>query len=116
VPKLSTFTEEQIREFLRKECTNFCDALAGDPLAARQEIQKHIRNLVLTPKETPDGVVLEVTGDVALLRTGDVLVESPMEGIAEHYIDASISLAGVILNPSLPVAARKTELWWTKVS
>lgn len=28
-----------------------------------------------------------------------------MEGIAEHYIDASISLAGVILDPSLPLAA-----------
>jgi hypothetical protein len=30
---------------------------------------------------------------------------NPLEGIAEHYIDASISLAGVILNPSLPLAA-----------
>jgi hypothetical protein len=49
--------------------------------------------------------VLEVSGDVALLRTGDVLLESPMEGIAQHYIDASISLAGVIFNPSLPLAA-----------
>jgi len=27
------------------------------------------------------------------------------EGIAEHYIDASDSLAGVILNPSVPPAA-----------
>ncbi len=32
-------------------------------------------------------------------------LESPMERIAEHYIDTSISLAGVILNPSLPLAA-----------
>ena len=103
--KLPTFTEEQIREFLRQECQDFCDALAGDPEFARQEIQKRIKTLVLTPKDTPDGRVLEVSGDVALLRTGDVLVESPMEGIAQHYIDASISLAGVILNPSLPVAA-----------
>jgi hypothetical protein len=27
------------------------------------------------------------------------------EGIAEHYTRASISLAAVILNPSLPLAA-----------
>ena len=27
-----------------------------------------------------------------------------LEGIAEHYIDASISLAGVILAPLLPLA------------
>jgi site-specific DNA recombinase len=104
-PKLPTFTDEQIAEFLRQECKDFCDALAGDPEFARQEIQKRIKSLVLTPKDTPEGPVLEVSGDVALLQTGDVLVESPMEGIAEHYIDASISLAGVILNPSLPLAA-----------
>jgi DNA invertase Pin-like site-specific DNA recombinase len=103
--KLPAFTEEQIREFLRQECQDFCDALAGDPEFARQEIQKRIKSLVLTPRDTPEGPVLEVSGDVALLRTGDVLLESPMEGIAQHYIDASISLAGVIFNPSLPLAA-----------
>jgi hypothetical protein len=41
---------------------------------------------------------------VALLRTGDVLVESPMEGIAEHYIGASVSVVGFILKPSQPQA------------
>jgi DNA invertase Pin-like site-specific DNA recombinase len=103
--KPTTFTDEQIAEFLRQECQNFCDALAGDAEFARREIQKHIRSLVLTPKDTPDGLVLEVSGDVALLRTRDVLVESPMEGIAQQYIGASISLAGVRLDPSLPLAA-----------
>jgi hypothetical protein len=101
--KLPKFTKEQIREFLRQECKNFCDALTSDPEFARQEIQKRIKKLVLTPKETSEGWVLEVTGDVALLRTSDVLVESPIQGIAEHYIGASISLAGVILDPSLPL-------------
>ena len=99
--KPTTFTDEQIAEFLRQECQNFCDALAGDAEFARREIQKRIRSLVLTP----DGQVLDVSGDVALLGTGDVLVESPMEGIAQQYIGASISLAGVRLDPSLPVAA-----------
>jgi hypothetical protein len=27
-----------------------------------------------------------------------------LEGIAEHYIATAISLAGVILNPSIPLA------------
>ena len=99
--KPTTFTDEQIAEFLRQECQNFCDALAGDAEFARREIQKRIRSLVLTP----DGQVLDVSGDVALLGTGDVLVESPMEGIAQQYIDASISLAGVRLDPTLPLAA-----------
>ncbi len=100
-PKHTTFTDEQITEFLRQERQDFCDALAGDAEFARREIQKRIRNLVLTP----DGQVLDVSGDVALLGAGDVLVESPMEGIAQHYIGASVSLAGVRLDPSLPLAA-----------
>jgi len=106
-PKLPTFTDEQIAEFLWQGCQDFCAALTDDPEFARHEIQKRIKSLVLTPKETPEGPVLEVSGDVALLRTGDVLVEveSPMEGIAEHYIDAQIALANVIVNPSLPLAA-----------
>jgi len=101
--KLPTFADEQIAEFLRQECQDFCDALAGDPEFARQEIQKRIKSLVLTPKDTPEEPVLEVSGDVALLRTGDVLVESPMEGIAEHYTSFSISLTGLQLNPRASV-------------
>jgi len=103
VPKLPTFTDEQIAEFLRQECKDFCDALADDPEFARQEIQKRIKSLVLTPTETPEGSVLEVSGDVALLQTGNVLVESPMEGIAEHYTSFAISLPGLQLNPRASV-------------
>lgn len=103
--KLPRFTDEQIAEFLRQESKAFCDALTSDPEFARQEIQKRIKRLVLTPKDTPDRPVLEVSGDVALLRTGDVLVQSPMDGTSQHYIGASVSLAGVILNPSVPLAA-----------
>ena len=68
------------------------------------EIQKRIKKLVLTPKETPEGWVLEVAGDVALLRTGDVLVESPIQRTSQQYIGVSTPLAGIILNPALPRA------------
>jgi ParB-like chromosome segregation protein Spo0J len=102
--KLPTFTDEQIGEFLRKECHDFCELLKGDPETARREIQKHIMKLVLTPRETPNGVVLEVSGDIHLLRTGDVLDESPMEGIAQHYILPQIKIS-LALDPSLPLAA-----------
>jgi len=103
-PKLPMFTDEQIRGFLRKESQDFCELLKGDPERARQEIQKRINRLVMTPKETPSGAVLEVSGDIELLRTGDVLEGSPLEGFAEHYIGGTISLTGVILNPSQPLA------------
>ena len=103
-PKLPMFTDEQIREFLRKESQDFCELLKGDPERARQEIQKRIKKLVMTPKETPNGAVLEVSGDIELLRTGDVLDESPLEGIAQHYILPQITVS-LVLDPSLPLAA-----------
>jgi hypothetical protein len=91
--------------FLRKERKDFCELLKGDPETARREIQKRIKKLVLTPKETPGGAVLEVSGDIELLRTGDVLDESPLEGIAQHYTLPRIVIANVVLDPSLPLVA-----------
>ena len=103
--KLPTFTDDQIREFLRQERQNFSDALAGDPALAKQEFQKRIKKLIITPKETPDGTVLEVTGDVELFRGEDVMLEVSLEGIAEHYINPTIFLTGVVLDPSLDLSA-----------
>ena len=79
--------------------------LMSDPEFARPEIQKRIKKLVLTPKETPEGWVLEVTGDVAMFRTGDVLLESPIQRTSEQYTTTSTPLAGIILNPALPLPA-----------
>jgi hypothetical protein len=81
VSKLPKFTDEQIREFLRQEYKNFCDALTSDPGFAREEIQKRIKKLVLTPKETSEGPVLEVSGDVALLRTAMYWCKVPSNGL-----------------------------------
>jgi hypothetical protein len=94
---------------LRQESKDFCDALTGDPEFARLEIQKRIKKLVLTPKETPEGAILEVSGDVALLRTGDVLVESPIQRTSQQYIGVSTPLAGIILNPAPLLAARQPQ-------
>jgi DNA invertase Pin-like site-specific DNA recombinase len=103
--KLPNFTDEQIREFLRKESTNFCEVLAGDPEVAKREIQKRIKRLVLTPKQTPNGTVLEVTGDVELFQQlGGLMLNNSLDGIAQHYTFPRIVIT-VVLDPSLPVAA-----------
>jgi hypothetical protein len=48
-----------------------------------ESIQKRIKKLVLTPKETPEGPVPSKSlGDVALLRPRDVLVESPIHRLS----------------------------------
>lgn len=103
--RLSRFTNEQIREFLRKECKDFCEVLVGDPELAKQEIQKRIKKLVLTPKQTADGTILEVTGDVELLQgQEDLMLNNSMEGIAQHYALPQITIS-LVLDPSLPLAA-----------
>ena len=101
---LPQFTDEQIRKFLQQECQDFCDVLKSDPETARREIQKRIKKLVLTPKQTPDGAALEVSGDIELLRMGGVLDESPLEETAQHYTLPQITIS-LVLDPSLPLAA-----------
>src|SRR5262249_4959023 len=103
--KLPAFTDEQIRAFLRKESQAFCELLKGDPERARQEIQKRITRLVMTPKETHNDAVLEVSGDIELLRTENVLQESPLERTSQQYISPRITLANMLLDPSLTHAA-----------
>lgn len=101
------FSEDEIREFVRRKSQELADVLLGDPATAKQELQKRITKLVLNPKETPDGWVLEVSGDVALLSQpdSDVMLTNSREGIAEHYIHPAIPLTGVILDPSLDLTA-----------
>lgn len=116
-PKMAAFTEEQIREFLRKECKDFCEVLVGDPEAAKREIQKRVKKLVLTPKNTPNGPVLEVSGDVGLFQTEGVMVNNLLDETVQHYTQPaslgtadgypatapSIPLTGIYLRPNPPV-------------
>jgi len=78
--------------------------LKGDPETAGREVQKRIKQLVLTPKETRTGTLLEVTGDVELFQHEDAMLNNSMEGIAQHYILPQIRIS-LVLDPSLLLAA-----------
>ncbi len=106
-PKVRQFTDAEIREFMRPKSTEFAEILAGEADIAREYLRRHIKKLVLTPKQIGANQVFEVSGDISLFQESadDVMLTNSLEGIAEHYIGASISLAGVILDPSLPLAA-----------
>jgi hypothetical protein len=103
-PRPRVFSEDQISEFLRRASQQFCEVLTSDPERGKQEIQKRITKLVLTPRETPDGRRLEVTGDVASFVGDGVMENSSLEGIAQHYILPQITIS-LVLDPSLPLAA-----------
>ncbi len=103
-PRPRVFSEDQMREFLRRASQQFFEVLTSDPERGKLEIQKRIKKLVLTPRETPDGRRLEVTGDVALFVGDAVMENSSLEGIAQHYIPPQLTIS-VVLDPSLPLAA-----------
>ncbi|MCU1284045.1 MAG: recombinase family protein [Acidobacteriales bacterium] len=69
-PLKLSFAEDEIQLFVEQEATDFSEALAGDRLLARQELQKRISKLILTPS-TEDGGVFEVSGDVRLFVGAD---------------------------------------------
>src|SRR5208337_1632353 len=56
-------------------------------------------------KSSPISNLLKTLSRTILRFRGFLLLRGNLEGFAEQYISASISLAGVVLNPSLPLAA-----------
>jgi hypothetical protein len=62
-PKVST---ERVREFVLQRASELEMILLGDRAAAKQALRTHFRPLVLAPKETPDGPVFTVEGNLDL--------------------------------------------------
>jgi hypothetical protein len=90
------FSRKEIRDFLEREAQNLSDALSADRPIARQEIQKRIQKLVLTPTKQA-GVLFDVTGDVQLFASVDDGMQSnSLERFAQQYIPA-LSLTGAVL-------------------
>ena len=81
VNKLSSSIGE-VRNFVLKKAGDLRSVLAGDPVLAKDNLRKHVRELVLTPKQTPSGPVFDVSGDVDLFG-GDpsVMLMVPGGGI-----------------------------------
>jgi len=80
----------------------------ADPQLAKAAIQKHIGKLVMKPKQTPEGPVFEVAGDIDLFA-GDssVMLNNPVGGIAQHYIPFLVPFGPLVLaaGPTHPRAA-----------
>jgi site-specific DNA recombinase len=62
-PKVST---ERVREFVLQKASELETILQGDRAAAKQALRTHFRPLVLAPKDTPDGPVFTVEGNLDL--------------------------------------------------
>lgn len=65
-PRDLTASLDDLKAFLRERAAAIGELLHGDVEIARQALAKHIDRLVLTPKTSLDGPVLEVSGDVEI--------------------------------------------------
>lgn len=65
-PRDLTASLDNLKAFLRERAAAIGELLHGDVEIARQALAKHIDRLVLTPKTSLDGPVLEVSGDVEI--------------------------------------------------
>ena len=82
-PRDLEVTMADLRKFVAEKALDLQAVLRADVTEARQALAKHIEKLVLTPKETLDGPVLEVSGDVDLFG-GD---ERVMQLVARDGIE-----------------------------
>jgi len=89
---------DELRQFVLRKADNFVELLRGEPKLAKDAIQKHVGKLVLRPKRTAAGPVFEVAGDIDLFA-GDssVMLNNPVEGIAQHCIPFLVPFGPVLL-------------------
>jgi hypothetical protein len=60
------FSLESIRDFVSGKAMDFRAAFNSEPAKAKEILARHIDRLILTPKETEDGMVYDVSGDIDL--------------------------------------------------
>jgi hypothetical protein len=108
-PGLKEWSSEELQQFVLSRADNFVELLRGDPQLAKEAIQRHVRKLVLKPKQTAEGPVFEVAGDIDLFA-GDssVMLNNPVEGFAKHYMPFLMPFGPLVLaaGPARPGRAR----------
>ena len=65
-PQQFTIQMQELRDFVAHKALDLTAVLRSDVVTARRALANHVQKLVLTPKETPQGPALEVSGDVDL--------------------------------------------------
>ena len=76
------YSLEGVREFASAKLLDLRTLVHADITAARTALAKHIAEIVLTPKQSPEGPVYEVSGDVDLFGgEQDVMLMVARDGV-----------------------------------
>jgi site-specific DNA recombinase len=90
-------SEQEVEAFLRRNLSELADVLLGDPRRAKQELQKRITSLTLTPVEIEREAGCEVTGDLTLFTPDErMMLQVSCTRNLEHH-PLAIKLDGVVL-------------------
>jgi len=96
-------TEEDVTRLLDRKMDAIKLTLTGDAEVAKQQIRKHIATLTLTPVNTAEGPMYEVSGDVNVFALGDpddVLLGTSLERSCKQYTALSFPFHAT-LNPRI---------------
>lgn len=90
---------EQFRSFVMQQAGKVGSILRENPARLRETLTKIIKCLVLSPVETPEGPIFEVTGEDTDLLAGDagVMLSTTEEHCAKQY--TPLHLRGLQLKP-----------------
>ncbi len=98
---------ERLQEFIAEKAAGLRSILKSDVAIARRALANHIQRLVLTPKETPEGAMLEVSGDVDLFAGDERVmqlvardgIEPPTPAFSGSESSKAIFLKSKLLSP-----------------
>jgi hypothetical protein len=88
----------EIETFLQGKMEELVQTLLGDPVRAKQEIQKRVKELRLRPIHTADGLTFDVIGDVGLFSGTDGVMQgtSPSRS-ARHYTSCVLPFHAIVV-------------------
>jgi site-specific DNA recombinase len=91
-PAALEVTEHEVRTFINSRALSFGEILAASPEAVRQELQKRISSITLTPSVDERGPVYTATGDVDLFSTPNGAVQSNQVDLIALQYNIPISI------------------------
>jgi hypothetical protein len=79
---------EEIRRFVLVSAQELEASLVGDPVTAKLALRNHMNPLILTPRETTDGPVFDVKGEMDLFSgLSEVMLMAAPQGFEPRYAD-----------------------------
>jgi hypothetical protein len=90
-------SEEEVDAFLRKAFGELGNILLGDPLRSKQELQKRISSLTLTPTVHEGSPAYAVSGSVTLFSGEEAVLLTRTRDCTSEQHSFDINLDGIVL-------------------